>query len=146
MDKQEFLEKLRLALNGKVSAAAVTENVSYYEDYIITEMRKGKSEEEVLTSLGDPRLIARTIVETSGAKEEQPGGREGKPYQKAGQEDGLHYGRMSGIPGWVWLILLIVVAVIILSVVFRVLAFLAPVLIVIAVVMLLVKAFRDWIG
>lgn len=154
MGKQEFLEKLRLALNGKVSAAAVAENIHYYEDYINTEMRKGKSEEEVLESLGDPRLIARTIAETSGEKEGQPSGshgsgnsgRERASYQKYGQEDGLKYGWMAKIPGWVWLILLLVIAVLVLSVVFHVLSFFAPVLIVIAVVLFLVKLFRDWIG
>ena len=58
MTKQEFLEKLRLALNGRVSPAQLMENLSYYEDYINTEIRKGKGEEEVLAGLGDPRLIA----------------------------------------------------------------------------------------
>ena len=42
MNKQEFLEKLRLALNGKVAAGVVTENLKFYEDYINTEIRKGK--------------------------------------------------------------------------------------------------------
>lgn len=65
MTKQDFIEKLRFALNGKVSANVVSENIQYYEDYINTEIRKGKSEEEVLAALGDPRLIARTIITTS---------------------------------------------------------------------------------
>ena len=58
MDRQEFLEKLRLSLNGRLPAQAVAEHISYYEDYINTEIRKGKSEEEVVGMLGDPRLIA----------------------------------------------------------------------------------------
>ena len=46
MTKQEFLEMMRLALNGKVSSGAVMENLRYYEDYINMEVRKGKKEEE----------------------------------------------------------------------------------------------------
>lgn len=66
MTKREFLESLRLALGGRVTSAQLTENLEYYEDYINTETRKGRDEGEVLSELGDPRLIARTIVETGG--------------------------------------------------------------------------------
>lgn len=66
MTKQDFMERLRLALNGKVSSRQLTENLDYYDNYINTEIRKGRSEEEVMAQLGDPRLIARTIVETGG--------------------------------------------------------------------------------
>ena len=59
MNKQDFIDRLRMALNGRVSPGLVMDNVNYYEDYINTEIRKGRTEEEVLESLGDPRLIAR---------------------------------------------------------------------------------------
>ena len=65
MGRQEFIDRLRAALNGNVSAATVAENVNYYNEYIYSEMRRGRSEEEILNSLGDPRLIARTIIETN---------------------------------------------------------------------------------
>ena len=66
MNKQDFIDRLRMALNGRVSPGLVMDNVNYYEDYINTEVRKGRTEEEVLESLGDPRLIARTIIQTNG--------------------------------------------------------------------------------
>lgn len=66
MSKQEFIDRLRAALSGRVNSGLVTENVNYYEDYINTEIRKGRTEEEVLKSLGDPRLIAKTIIEMYG--------------------------------------------------------------------------------
>jgi uncharacterized membrane protein len=63
MTKNEFIDGLRSALKGEVPDAEVTSNILFYEDYI-----KSKSitnnEEEVLTQLGDPRLIAKTIIET----------------------------------------------------------------------------------
>ncbi len=154
MDRREFLEKLRSALSGKVSAGVIAENLDYYEDYINTEVRKGKSEEQVLSSLGDPRLLAKTIAETSGMKEDrvsgfeeaENGGFRGGADREYGRTEDEHLKKLGGIPGWVWLILFLVIAVLILSVVFRVLAFLAPMLIAIAVVSFLVKMFRDWIN
>ena len=69
MNKQQFIEALRIALNGNVSPTLVEENISFYEDYINTEIRCGKSEDEVLRALGDPRLIARTIISTNGIED-----------------------------------------------------------------------------
>ena len=43
----------------------VEENVRYYDGYISDEVRKGRSEEEVIEEIGDPRLIARTIEDTT---------------------------------------------------------------------------------
>ena len=60
MTKQEFLDRLRRSLHGKITPGQIVENLQFYEDYINTEIRKGASEQEVLTRLGDPRLLART--------------------------------------------------------------------------------------
>ena len=63
MNKQEFLDRLRMSLSSRMTATQVTEHLRFYEDYINTEVRKGSSEAVVLQRLGDPRLIARTIVD-----------------------------------------------------------------------------------
>ena len=68
MNKEAFIDTLRRALYGKVSDYELTDHVRYYEDYIRQETNRGRSEQEVLEELGDPRLIARTILETSGMK------------------------------------------------------------------------------
>ena len=54
------------ALRGKVSNQVIEANLQYYRDYITGEIRKGRTEEHVMDDLGDPRLIARTIIETQG--------------------------------------------------------------------------------
>ena len=144
MTKQEFLEKLRLALNGKVAGNVVTENLQYYEDYINTEIRKGRSEEEVLASLGDPRLIARTIITTSGRKATTETG-EYREY-RADEAPG---GGKRRFPVWCWLIMGILIVVLVFSAVLSLLSFLWPVLlpvIIIFAVISLVKLFRDWIN
>ena len=70
MSKREFLSKLEEALVYEMPPRAVTENLRYYSSYIDSEKGKGRSEEEVLDELGDPRLIARTIIEAEKSGED----------------------------------------------------------------------------
>ena len=65
MDRTEFTDKLQHALAGGLGSSKVAENVRYYREYIDMEIRKGRSEEEVLESLGDPRLLAKSIIEAN---------------------------------------------------------------------------------
>ena len=154
MSKQEFLERLRQALNGRVAPNVVAENVDYYEDYINVEIRKGRSEEEVLAQLGDPRLIARTIVETNGGSQIQDDGRDagfdrgssGGGYERGASGNMNSYGRGFRIPGWMILILLLVVVVLVVSFVLSVVSVVLPVLLPILAVLFLVKLFRDWMN
>lgn len=145
MTKQEFLEKLRLALTGKVSGSVVSENLQYYEDYINTEIRKGKSEEEVLAALGDPRLIARTIITTNSRDDREGTG----DYREYGNSARPQDGGKRHMPIWIWLIWGILIIVLIFSAVVSLLSFLWPILlpvIIIMVVMGVVKFFRDWMN
>ena len=68
MNRTEFLDTLRSQLSGQMHEGKVAAHVRYYEDYIRQEMNRGRSEQEILEELGDPRLLARTIVETSSLK------------------------------------------------------------------------------
>ena len=66
MNKQVFLDELRQALEGNISSQSIVSNIMYYDEYFTNEIRKGRSEEEIIDELGDPRLIAKTIIDTSG--------------------------------------------------------------------------------
>jgi uncharacterized membrane protein len=72
MDKKEFLSILREALEGEVDSRVVEQNISFYNDYISSQANK--SEEEVIEEIGDPRLIAKTIIETESSSGGQTGG------------------------------------------------------------------------
>ncbi len=173
MNKQEFIDRLRAALNGRIPASDVEETVNYYQDYINMEMRKGKSQEEVLNALGDPRLIARTIIQTNGAPDaayRTPGGGYQESGYQSGQQDGYYGGYQSSgyyrnayqedsyqndtrsshktirIPGWLLTILIMLVTILIIGVIFSVLSFLAPLIIVMMAVILMIKLFRDWLN
>ena len=68
MTKMEFLEGLRKALGNDLDRATVQENVNYYDGYISDEVSKGKTEEEVTAELGDPWVIAQTVIDAEEAK------------------------------------------------------------------------------
>lgn len=67
MTREEFISQLRVTLAGKVSSATIQENVRYYNEYIQNEIRGGKSEQEVLQMLGDPTLLAKSIIAAEDA-------------------------------------------------------------------------------
>ncbi len=68
MTKREFLEKLRAALGNDLSGSIIQENVDYYNSYISEEVAKGRQEEEVIAELGDPWVIAQTIIDSATAQ------------------------------------------------------------------------------
>ena len=64
MNRNEFLTILRNQLAGQMQEGKAEAHIRYYEDYIQSQVRKGRTEEDVLGELGDPRLIAKTLIET----------------------------------------------------------------------------------
>lgn len=145
MRKQEFIDKLRIALNGRVSPSLVMENVRFYEDYINTEIQKGSAEEEVLASLGDPRLIARTIIDTNTAGDAEEADYRETPYEQQSGDRRQRIHSMGRLPGWVWVVIGVLVLGVIVSAVFSVLSVLLPFLLPVALILLMIKVFRDWL-
>lgn len=68
MNRVEFLEGLNEALRGEVNPQEYQDAIKYYSDYIEAKVREGMSEEEVIDSLGSPRLIAKSILQAQGNK------------------------------------------------------------------------------
>ena len=66
MTRQEFLERLREALESELDRRNVQENVDYYNSYIIEETAKGRKESDVIAELGDPWVIARSVIGMAG--------------------------------------------------------------------------------
>lgn len=138
MDRHEFIEKLQRALSGGVSSERVAENVRYYQDYIDTEIRGGKSEAETLAALGDPRLLAKSIIEAN--KRAGIGVGMNQNFDEERQEDEtLPPTGAFRVPGWLILVIVAVIALLIIGVVFSVLSFLSPVLIPALLVLLIVN-------
>jgi hypothetical protein len=69
MRKNEFLDILRQSLSGEISPDAIDSNIRYYDQYIGTGSKE--EEEKLIDELGDPRLIARTIIEADKIAKEK---------------------------------------------------------------------------
>lgn len=74
MNRSEFLNKLRETLENDLSAQVVQENIEYYDSYIRSEVQNGRTEQEVLEMLGDPWVIARTIINSAENERDYYGG------------------------------------------------------------------------
>lgn len=136
MTRFEFTENLRKALSGRVSHQVVNENVAYYENYIDTEIKKGRSEEAVLEELGDPRWIAKTIIDT--AREDGASVETQEPFDDAAS----HSAKIFRMPTWLLIVLFILLCIAAFKVVGLLIALL-PVLLTAALVLWLVRYFRD---
>jgi len=60
MDRGEFLSVLRESLEGFIPMEEVETNIDFYRNYF---EESGQSDKKVIDELGDPRLIARTIID-----------------------------------------------------------------------------------
>lgn len=110
MSRQEFLQRLRETLTGEVPGSVMEENIRYYDEYISAEVRKGGTEEEVIASIGDPRLIARTIMDANeNAKDTSYSGESRTVYEESGDRGRkIHYMNLNK---WYWKLLGAVVLV-----------------------------------
>ena len=68
------MQGLKSELEGRVPYSVIHENLRYYDSYIMEEAAKGQTEDEVIESLGGPRIIARTIVDAALDTEDRPDG------------------------------------------------------------------------
>ena len=127
MTKNEFLSTLRESLAGNVPSDVINENISYYRDYI---ENSDSSESKVLEELGDPRLIARTIIDsfiaekgpmadfyTKQAREEYSGSSGDTSYDDYGDsgEGGYHHFSLKWYDKLLAIIIIVVVAMLILA-------------------------------
>lgn len=157
MDRNEFLAVLESSLKGEIPDYEITGHIQYYDSYI--RENNGKTEEEKLAELGDPRLIARTIIDARMSKEGQ--GSYQESYRQAQYEEqtkrqesnqaNVHY-RTYTWDGLAWyqkllalLIMLLVIVVVIavagvgIQIFFSVVL---PVLVVVFVIRVIISIFR----
>ena len=58
---------------GRVSQKKVEETIAWYEDYIDIRLRTGEEEEALFRRLGDPRLLAKSVLSAEEEQKEPPG-------------------------------------------------------------------------
>lgn len=148
MSKEEFLLGLEQALSGNVQPSVIQENLRYYNDYISSQVQTGHTQAEVLEELGDPRLIARTIIDTTpgagdGVFEEVPEDR----YAGAGQSSSAYNRKAGGnvhyydLSKWYWkvlaMVMVFVVIMVVITVITGLLSLVIPILPIIGLVIVI---------
>lgn len=153
MNREQFLEILRSQLTGKMYAERVEAHLRYYEDYIQSQVRGGRSEEEVLAELGDPRLIARTLLDTDTSSGEEiyeevyttsDSGRNDS-YSEQGEARGQNRHRQYrlDLTTWYGKLIVIAVAALVIFLLVTVLTAVLPFLLIFALLMFLISRFRN---
>ena len=140
MNKYDFINNLQRHLTGKVSPEQLQDLTRYYNQYIDGEIRKGKTEEEVLASLGDPRLLAKSIIsaEGIGRYEEENAAGYGM-YEEVPDEKQKYAGFSKKLKTILIVIGIILFIVLLLSTVFRIIRFFLPILIPLLIAWFLVQ-------
>ena len=155
MSKTEFLDILYNQLSGQMPEGSVAAHVQYYRNYIEDEQQKGRTETDILNDLGDPRLIARTLLDTEvGAGNPQNGSTYSAIYNEA-DSDYNEYDSSDSARGhvkkhsfkldlstWYGKVAVILIAGVVLLLLVTILGILIPVVIVAGVIMYIVSQFR----
>ena len=135
MTKREYLDTISKTLSGRVKPSVQQETIRYYKEYIDSEVVKGATEEMVLATLGDPRLLARTVI----ASQPEPYGDEAAARSAIPESAKKQQDRK--------LILILVIAVLVLllvlGLVFSFIYKLLPILIPAGLVWFLIRRFRN---
>jgi len=150
MNKQEFLKIFRTALSGQVPAYIIEENVRYYDEYIEMQIRQGKREQDVLSELGDPRLLAKTVITTNKSAETaqestrqtyEGSGYEGQAYN-ASHKSGGFLEWFFKLPSWLRSILTVIVLVGVFFLLAKIVGLILPFVLLFAIVVYIVKMFK----
>ena len=129
MNKTEYLQIMEKALVGNVSSQELQDIISYYRDYIDMEIQKGKSEQEVLEHLGNPRHLVKSIIAAKGQKNA------GIETETAQEERDGDRGRSFRIPLFLIIIIGLLIMWLALSFVVALAKFVIPILLPVAIVM-----------
>ena len=122
MKKAEYIQVMEKALVGNVSPQELSDIISYYRDYIDMEIQKGKTEQEVLDMLGNPRHLVKSIIAAKEQKGAQMETETAQDERSSGQRKGFR------IPLFLLIIIVVLLLWLVLGFVAVVARFLLPVL------------------
>ncbi|WP_270457229.1 DUF1700 domain-containing protein [Faecalimonas umbilicata] len=142
MNRHEFLKQLEHALEAEMNPAKVRGHVDYYRSYIAEEVKNGKSEKEVMDLLGDPWVIARSIIDSPLNETEDQ--YTYADYEEAEQEApfGTPEIKIKKITGWkiaAVCVGIVLILVLVISLLTGVISMLAPVLVPLLVIWIVLR-------
>ena len=155
MSKNEFIRELRAYLSEYMTAVQVEDAAAYYEDYLNQQINGGKSQEQAVAELGDPRIIGKSVIDaqsrqdTSGRHGSDSYSSGGYARNDSGDFEGYTsggFGTDNGKPSWSKrlkfygiIALLILIVLVVLIVVTKVVAFFFPLIVVIVILSLIFR-------
>ena len=146
MDKKEFIERLQRSLASGLNSSQVADNIRYYQDYIESEILKGKSEKEVIAALGDPRLLAKSIIEANKHSGENYGSNREYDEEVADKSGNSIFGKILAIifmlPTWLVILIVAVILIIGIGVITSLISYFLPVILTVLIVLLIVNLFQ----
>ena len=121
MNKNEYLNILREALEGELNPLDIENNIRYYDQYIGN--RSVDDVEKILGELGDPRLIAKSIIEADrSAKQKDSMGHQSYQdayYKSTDNTSQPHSGNSSTeLPWYQKLFLFAIIGIVIMLIIF----------------------------
>jgi len=140
MNKTEYIKTIEKALVGHVGSLELHDTVTYYRDYIDMEIRKGRTEEEVLEQLGNPRLLAKSIIAAQQQKE-NAAHEYVQEHQRQAEEE-----KSGGfrIPLPILILIIFLILGMMISAVFSIASFLMPVILPVALVFGVISLVKRW--
>lgn len=145
MNKKEFLDILYEQLSGQMPEGNVAAHVQYYRNYIEEEQHKGRSEGDILNELGDPHLIARTLLDTDSTASGNPQttGSYSEPYTDNSYNNASSSSRKKvksrsfhiDLSTWYGKLAVILIAVVVIFLLCTVLSVLIPVMVIAGILM-----------
>lgn len=153
-EQKEFLDILYEQLSGQMPEGNVAAHVQYYRNYIEDAVTQGRTEAEVLNELGDPRLIARTLLDTDSTTSGNPQttGSYSEPYTDNSYEyDNSSSGSKKvksrsfhiDLSTWYGKLAVILIATIVIVLLCTVLSVLIPVMVIFGIVCFIISKLRN---
>ena len=154
MDKKEFLDILYEQLSCQMPEGNVAAHVQYYRNYIEEEQRKGRSEDDILNELGDPHLIARTLLDTDSTTSGNPQttGHYSEPYadnsyeyndSSSGHQKVKSRSFHIDLSTWYGKLAVILIAAVVIILLCTVLSVLIPVMVIFGIVCFVISKLRS---
>ena len=139
MDRNEFLEILRSQLSGQMTEQQIAAHIQYYSNYIDERTAAGNSESEILRELGDPRLIARTLLDTETGANRPYSDEDAACEQSSGSENVKRKSFKLDFSTWYGKLIAILIAAVVLIILCVLLGNLLPIMVLAGVIIYLVR-------
>ena len=148
MTRNEFIAGLKAALQGELDGASIQNHVDYYNEYILSELQKGRSEEEVTDELGDPWAIAKNLLQMESTSEYDYDDGSSVSSESNNAKENSARVHILGLDSW-WKKLTLILGIIgivmlVVAVIGGLISLLLPFVIPIAIISFVLKILREW--